>query len=145
MEKWLKYALVALFFICLIDISKKYVLSRNKIDSDSLVIVSTVIVGIFGLIHFCCSSKDNMKFHNDYTTIIGIIIISILIYMFSICFTRAMKLSNDVTMPVLVISLSTIFTYFISILVLKHTKFNYKIFFGLLLIVTGICIISIYR
>ena len=145
MEKWLQYSLVALIFICMIDISKKYVLSRNKIDSDTLVIVSTIVVGIFGIIHYCCSPKNNIKFHNDYKTIICIFMISIFIYAFSICFTRAMKLSTDVTMPVIVISLSTIFTYFISICFLKHTKFNYKILIGILFIVCGICIISIYH
>ena len=64
-------------------------------------------------------------------------------YAFSLIFTYSMKLSPDVTLVAMIVSLNVIFIYLISSLFFeKSPNFNVNVFLGLILILIGINIIS---
>ena len=50
---WFILAVVCLFLAAFIDLSKKYILDKNIVKPNELVIYTTISIGLFGLIHLC--------------------------------------------------------------------------------------------
>ena len=50
--KWFILAVMCLFLAAIIDLSKKYILDKNIIKPNEMVIYTTIGIGFFGLIHF---------------------------------------------------------------------------------------------
>ena len=145
MKKWLLYSIFALILVCGIDLGKKYILDLKLIDSDSLVIYTTVLVGFIGLIHFFLNDKCKKVSNCNIKTLIYILIVSCFIYGFSIIFTRSMDLAKDVTFPIIIISLSSIIIYLISsVFFEKSPEFDPRILFGIFITVIGLGIVSYY-
>ena len=141
--KWFILAVIAMFIVVMIDSSKKYILDKNMIKPNELVIYSTIGIGLFGLMHFFYDKdcRHPIEFNGNMRALL--IIFGILGYLFSITFIHSMKLSPDVTLVALIVSLSVIFIYLISSVFFDSTSdFNMDVFFGLLFVIVGINIIS---
>ena len=140
---WFILAVIAMFIAVIIDSSKKIILDKNMIKPNELVIYSTMGIGLFGLLHFCCDKKcrSPKKFNTKMLSLL--IFFGIVGYAFSLVFTHSMKLSPDVTLVAMIVSLNIVFIYLISsIFFEKSPKFNVNVFLGLILIIIGINIIS---
>tara|TARA_X000000368_G_C23004420_1_gene700468 strand:+ start:448 stop:897 length:450 start_codon:yes stop_codon:yes gene_type:complete len=141
--KWFILAVICLFLVAIIDLSKKYILDKNIINPNEMVIYTTILIGFFGLLHWIYDKKCRpLKKLNAKISII-LIILAFLGYLFALSFTYSTKLSPDVTLVGMIISLNIIFLYlFSSLFFEKSPKFNIDVFFALVLIVIGINIIA---
>jgi uncharacterized membrane protein len=140
---WFILAVIAMFIAVIIDSSKKIILDKNMIKPNELVIYSTMGIGLFGLLHFFCDKKcrSPTKFNTKMLSLL--IFFGVVGYAFSLVFTHSMKLSPDVTLVAMIVSLNIIFIYLISSLFFeKSPDFNVNVFLGLILILIGINIIS---
>jgi len=140
---WFILAVIAMFIAVIIDLSKKIILDKNMIKPNELVIYSTMGIGLFGLLHFFCDKKcrSPKKFNTKMLSLL--IFFGIVGYAFSLVFTHSMKLSPDVTLVAMIVSLNIVFIYLISsIFFEKSPNFNVNVFLGLILIIIGINIIS---
>lgn len=141
--RWFILAVTAMFIAVIIDSSKKIILDKNMIKPNELVIYSTMGIGLFGLLHFFCDKKCRSpnKFNTKMLSLL--IFFGIVGYVFSLVFTHSMKLSPDVTLVAMIVSLNIVFIYLISsIFFEKSPNFNVNVFLGLILIIIGINIIS---
>ena len=141
--KWFIFAVVAMFLIVILDLSKKYILDKNMIKPNELVIYSTIGIGLFGLLHFFCDEKcrSPTKFNTKMLSLL--VFFGFIGYAFSLMFTHSLKLSPDVTLVAMIVSLNIIFIYLVSSNFFeKSPKFNINVFLGLILILIGINIIS---
>ena len=48
--KWFILAVICLFLVAIIDLSKKYILDKNIINPNEMVIYTTIIIGFFGIV-----------------------------------------------------------------------------------------------
>ena len=141
--RWFILAVTAMFIAVIIDSSKKIILDKNMIKPNELVIYSTMGIGLFGLLHFFCDKKCRSPTKFNTNMILILIFFGFIGYLFSLIFTYSMKLSPDVTLVAMIISLNIIFMYLISSIFFEASPhFNSNVFFGLILIVIGINIIS---
>lgn len=145
MEKWLYYSLVALVLVCGVDLGRKYILDKGMIDPDSMVVYISIILGVFATIHFFMDKNCQNPLKCKPKVILYLILVSFFIYFFNLTFTRSMNLAKEVTLPVIIISLSAIFIYLVSSLFFeKSPKFNVNIFIGVLLTVVGLGMVTKY-
>ena len=145
MKVWLFYSIIALAFVCITDLSKKYILDEKMIDPDNLVIYISLVIGFIAILHLLFDKKCNNPKKYKPMVLFYIVLIAFCIHAFNLCFTRSMNLSNEVTLPAIIISLSVIVIYLVSSLFFKKSpKFNIKIFGGVLITVFGLAIITKY-
>jgi drug/metabolite transporter (DMT)-like permease len=141
--KWFILAIICLVLVAIIDLSKKYILDKNIINPNEMVIYTTILVGFFGLLHWFCDKKCRPLKKLNSKIFIILITLAFLGYLFALSFTYSTKLSPDVTLVGMIISLNIIFLYvFSSIFFEASPKFNMDVFFALMLIVLGINIIA---
>jgi len=141
--KWFILAVMCLFLAAIIDLSKKYILDKNIIKPNELVIYTTIGIGFFGLIHFFCDKKCRSPKKLNGKLLLLLLLLGFIGYSFSIAFTHAIKLSPDVTLVGMIVSLNIILLYLISSIFFESSpKFNMDILFALVLIIIGINIIS---
>mgnify|MGYP005643868747 CR=1 FL=1 len=143
-KPWFYYSLAALFLVCFVDLGQKYVMDRKIITNPNhLVIYLSIFVGFFGFIHFFMDKSCKSPLECDYNLILHIFILAIIGYIFNLLFTRAVKLSPDVTLPVIMLSLSIIFIYIFSSTFFQNSPhFDWSILFGILLTATGLSLIA---
>lgn len=145
MKIWLLYSIVALVLLCAIDLVKKYILDEKMIEPDNLVVYVSIVIGIIAIVHLFLDKKCKNPGKYKPNVLLYILLIAIFVHAFNICFTRSMDLSNEVTFPVIIISLSAIVIYLVSSLFFKKSpKFNIKIFGGVLLTISGLAIVTNY-
>lgn len=141
--KWFILAVMCLFLAAIIDLSKKYILDKNIIKPNELVIYTTIVIGFFGLIHFFCDKKCRSPKKMNSKLLLLLLLLGFIGYSFSIAFTNAIKLSPDVTLVGMIVSLNIILLYLISSIFFESSpKFNMDVLFALILIIIGINIIS---
>jgi len=141
--KWFILAVICMFLVVIIDSSKKFILDKNMIKPNELVIYSTIGIGLFGLIHFFYDKECRPPTEFNTKMLLLLIFFGFIGYAFSLIFIHSMKLSPDVTLVAMIVSLNIIFMYLISSIFFKSSPgFNIGVFVGLFLIVTGINIIS---
>ena len=141
--KWFILAIICLFLAAIIDLSKKYILDKNITTTSEVVIYTTIVVGLFGLLHFFCDKKCRSPKKINSKLLLFLLLLGFLGYCFNIAFTYSMKLSPDVTLVGMIVSLNIIFLYLGSSIFFEASpKFNFDVFFGLILILIGINIIS---
>tara|TARA_X000000368_G_scaffold349922_1_gene290129 strand:- start:1673 stop:1990 length:318 start_codon:yes stop_codon:yes gene_type:complete len=100
-------------------------------------------IGFFGLIHFFCDKKCRSPKKINIKLLLLLLFLGFIGYSFSIAFTHAIKLSPDVTLVGMIVSLNIILLYLgSSIFFEKSPSFNFDVFFALILIIIGINIIS---
>ena len=141
--KWFILAVACLFLAAMIDLSKKYILDKNMIKPNEMVIYVAIIIGLFGLCHYMYDNDCRGIHQMNKKLFLILIIIGLIGYSFTIAFTHAIKLSPDVTLVGMIVSLNIILLYLVSSIFFESSpKFNMNIFFALILILIGINIIS---
>ena len=141
--KWFILAVACLFLAAMIDLSKKYILDKNMIKPNEMVIYVAIIIGLFGLCHYMYDNDCRGIHQMNKKLFLILIIIGLIGYSFTIAFTHAIKLSPDVTLVGMIVSLNIILLYLVSSIFFESSpKFNMDILFALILILIGINIIS---
>lgn len=141
--KWFFLALIAMILAVFIDASKKYILDKNMIKPNELIIYCTILIGIFATCHYFYDKKCRPIYKINKKLLLLLLLIGMCGYFFTIVFVHSIDLAPDVTLPAMIVSLNIILMYLISSIFFEHSpKFNVDVFFGLLLIVFGINIIS---
>lgn len=141
--KWFILAVACLFLAAIIDLTKKYILDKDIVKPNEMVIYTTIAIGFFGLIHFFCDKKCRSPKKINSKLLLLLLFLGFIGYSFSIAFTHAIKLSPDVTLVGMIVSLNIILLYLgSSIFFEKSPSFNFDVFFALILIIIGINIIS---
>lgn len=144
-KPWFFYGIFALVLVCIVDLGKKYILDKDNIQPDELVIYMSIFVGFIALIHFFIDKKCRNPLRCKPKMLAYIIVVTLFLHLFNITFTRSTKLASDVTLPAIMVSLSIIFIYlFSSIFFDSSPEFDLRILFGVLLVVLGLCIICKY-
>ena len=145
MKIWFLYSIVALALVSIIELGKKYILDEKMIEPDNLVVYISIVIGIIAIVHLFLDKKCKNPGKYKPQVLFYIVLIAICIHGFNLCFTRSMDLTNEVTFPVIIISLSAIVIYLVSSLFFKKSpKFNIKIFGGVLLTISGLAIVTKY-
>jgi len=142
-EKWFIFALISMFIVTLIDLTKKFILDKKMINPTELIIYSAMVLGIIGFFHFLTDKKCRPVGKMNKNLFFILLLIGILAYLFNIAFTKSIFLAPEVSLTGVIISLNIIFVYmFSSIFFEKSPKFNFDVLFGLILILSGVNIIS---
>lgn len=143
---WFLYAVFALILVCVVDLGKKYILDKNIVKQPKhLVIYLSIIVGFLGLIHYTMDNSCKSIFKCKSEMILLLFFISLCVYIFNISFTTSLKLSPDVTLPCIMISLSIIFIYLVSSIYFDTSPpFDWHVLIGIILTVIGLGIITNY-
>jgi hypothetical protein len=144
-SKWFGYSILGIVFVCIVDLGRKYVLDKNMINVDEMIIYLAVFAGILGLLHYFLDNKCRNPVEIKSTSLFYIFLLAIAVYAFNISFTKSIYYAADVTWPVIVISLSAIFIYLYSSFLFENSpNFNWKILIGIMFTVVGLGIISMY-
>lgn len=144
-SKWFLYSVLGIFFVCIVDLGRKYLLDKNHIKVDEMIIYLAIFAGILGLMHFMFDSKCRNPSKIERSSLFYVFLLAVSVYAFNISFTRSIYYASDVTWPVIMISLSAIFIYLYSSLFFEDSpEFDWKILLGVALTVLGLGIISIY-
>jgi uncharacterized membrane protein len=144
-KPWFFYGIFALVFVCIVDLGKKYILDKDNIRPDELVIYMSILIGFIALIHFFMDKKCRNPLKCKPKILAYIIVVTLFLHFFNLAFTRSTKLATDVTLPAIMVSLSIIFIYlFSSIFFDSSPDFDLRILFGVLLVFLGLCIICKY-
>lgn len=144
-SKWFGYSILGIVFVCIVDLGRKYVLDKNMINVDEMIIYLAVFAGILGLLHYFLDNKCRNPVEIKSKSLFYIFLLAIAVYAFNISFTKSIYYAADVTWPVIVISLSAIFIYLYSSFLFENSpNFNWKILIGIMFTVVGLGIISMY-
>jgi len=142
-EKWFIFALLSMFIVTIIDLSKKFILDKKMINPNELIIYSAMLLGIIGFFHFLSDKKCRSVEKIDKRLFFILPLIGILAYAFNIVFTKSIFLAPDVSLTGAIISLNIVFVYlFSSFFFEKSPKFNFEVLFGIILLLIGVNIIS---
>ena len=144
-NKWFGYSILGIMFVCVVDLGRKYVLDKNMIEVDEMIIYLAIFAGILGFLHYMLESKCRNPIKIPNKSLFYIFLLALSVYAFNISFTRSIYYASDVTWPVIMISLSAIFIYLYSSLYFDDSPdFDWKILLGVVLTVAGLGIISMY-
>ena len=144
-NKWFGYSLLGIIFVCVVDLGRKYVLDKNMIRVDEMIIYLAIFAGMLGVIHFLVDKKCRYPTQIKSNSLFYIFLLALSVYAFNISFTRSIYYASDVTWPVIMISLSAVFIYLYSSLLFDDSPdFDWKILLGVALTVVGLGIISMY-
>jgi len=144
-KPWFLYGFFALVLVCIVDLGKKYILDKENIQPDELVIYMSIMIGLIGFIHLLMDKKCKNPLKCKPKILIYVLVVTFFLHFFNITFTRSTKLAADVTLPAIMVSLSIIFIYLFSSLFFDSSPdFDIKILFGVVLVVIGLCIICKY-
>ena len=58
-KPWFLYGFFALVLVCIVDLGKKYILDKENIQPDELVIYMSIMIGLIGFIHLLMDKKCN--------------------------------------------------------------------------------------
>jgi drug/metabolite transporter (DMT)-like permease len=144
-KPWFLYGIFALVIVCIVDLGKKYILDKENIHPDELVIYMSITVGIIASIHLLMDKTCRNPLKCKPKILLYVFVVTMFLHFFNIAFTRSTKLASDVTLPAIMVSLSIIFIYLFSSLFFDSSpKFDIKILSGVVLVVIGLCIICKY-
>ena len=144
-KPWFLYGVFALVLVCIVDLGKKFILDKENIKPDELVIYMSMTVGLIALLHFFTDKQCKNPLNCKPKVLIYIFVVTLFLHLFNISFTRSTKLASDVTLPAILVSMSIIFIYLFSSLFFDSSPdFDIRILFGVLLVVCGLGIICKY-
>tara|TARA_Y100001935_G_C17215546_1_gene462397 strand:+ start:549 stop:1007 length:459 start_codon:yes stop_codon:yes gene_type:complete len=144
-SKWFGFSILAIFFVCIVDLGRKYVLDKNMINVDEMIIYLAMFAGILGFFHYVSDKRCRNPSKIPNKSLVYIFLLALSVYAFNITFTKSIFYASDVTWPVIMISLSAIFIYLYSSLYFEDSPdFDWMILVGISLTVIGLGIISIY-
>ena len=135
MELWMKYALVAAFFIAVRDLFSSKL--ARKYDYIDYVIHANIFVFIFTMIYVLLT-KRKIKIIDDYNDLflIGLRLFIIFIII-EPCIFNSFKNTKSTSKSVSIINLNILILLVLSTFFLKE-KINYKQFIGILLVFIGL-------
>tara|TARA_A100001015_G_scaffold264681_3_gene312490 strand:- start:1221 stop:1640 length:420 start_codon:yes stop_codon:yes gene_type:complete len=138
MELWMKYALVAAFFIAVRDIfSSRIARKYNYID---YIIHANIFVFIITMIYVLIT-KRKIKMINDYNDIFLIITRLIIVYIIvEPCIYYSLKNTDNPSKSVSIINLNVLILLILTILFMNK-KINFKHFVGVLIMFGGLCLL----
>tara|TARA_B100001057_G_C22581212_1_gene845181 strand:- start:157 stop:576 length:420 start_codon:yes stop_codon:yes gene_type:complete len=134
MELWMKYALVAAFFIAIRDVfSSKIARKYNYIDyvvhANILVFIGTMMYVIF--------TKKKIKIIDNYNDLITIVLRLFIVYLIvEPCIYNSFKNTSNPSKASTVINLN-MFILFLITIVFLNKKIEFKQFLGIILILGG--------
>ena len=141
--KWFILAVIAMFLIVIMDAGKKYILDLKLLNTSELIIYTSIGIGIFGLLHYFYDKKCRILMQFNRKVILFLFMLALIGYLFNIVFVNSINLAPDVTLVAMIVSLNIILIYLISsIFFEKSPRFNFDVFFGLILTLIGISIIA---
>jgi|TARA_Y100000389_G_C17450070_1_gene514176 uncharacterized membrane protein len=134
MELWMKYALVAAFFIAIRDIfSSKIARKYNYIDY----IVHANILVFIGTIMYVIFTKKKIKIIDNYNDLITIVLRLFIVYLIvEPCIYNSFKNTSNPSKASSVINLNMLILFLITIVFLNK-KIEFKQFLGIILILGG--------
>ena len=135
MELWMKYALVAAFFIAVRDIfSNKIARKYNYID---YIIHANIFVFIVTMV-YVLFTKRKIKMIDDYNDIFLIVLRLMIVYIIiEPCIFNSFKNSDNPSKSVSIINLNILILLILTILFMKE-KVNIKQVIGILIIFAGL-------
>ena len=135
MELWMKYALVAAFFIAVRDLfSSKIARKYNYID---YIIHANIFVFIMTMV-YVLFTKRKIKLIDDYSDIFLIVLRLFIIYIIvEPCIFNSFKNSGNPSKPVSIISLNILILLLLTILFMNE-KINKKHILGIIVVCGGI-------
>ena len=135
MELWMKYALVAAFFIAVRDIfSSKIARKYNYID---YIIHANIFVFIITML-YVLFTKRKIKVIDNYNDILLIIFRLFIVYLIvEPCIFNSFKNSDNPSKSVSIINLNILILLFLTVIFLKQ-KVSFKQFIGMLIIFIGL-------
>ena len=83
--KWFILAVACLFLAAMIDLSKKYILDKNMIKPNEMVIYVAIIIGLFGLCHYMYDNDCRGIHQMNKKLFLILIIIGLIGYSFHNC------------------------------------------------------------
>ena len=139
MELWMKYALVAAFFIAVRDLFSGKL--ARKYDYIDYVINANIFLFIFTII-YVLFTKRKIKIIDDYSDLflIGLRLFLIFIII-EPCVFNSFKNTESTSKPVSVINLNILILLLLSTFFLKE-KINYKQFIGILIVFIGLFLLK---
>ena len=134
MELWMKYALVAAFFIAIRDVfSSKIARKYNYIDY----IVHANILVFIGTMMYVIFTKKKIKIIDNYNDLITIILRLFIVYLIvEPCIYNSFKNTSNPSKASTVINLN-MFILFLITIVFLNKKIEFKQFLGIILILGG--------
>jgi len=135
MELWMKYALVAAFFIAVRDIfSSKIARKYNYID---YIVHANIFVFIITML-YVLFTKRKIKVIDNYNDILLIILRLFIVYLIvEPCIFNSFKNTNNPSKSVSIINLNILILLFLTVIFLKQ-KVSFKQFIGVLIIFIGL-------
>jgi len=135
MELWMKYALVAAFFIAVRDIfSSKIARKYNYID---YIVHANIFVFIITML-YVLFTKRKIKVIDNYNDILLIILRLFIVYLIvEPCIFNSLKNSDNPSKPVSIINLNILILLFLTVIFFKK-KITFKQFIGMMVIFVGL-------
>ena len=135
MELWMKYALVAAFFIAVRDLfSSKIARKYNYID---YIIHANIFVFIITML-YVLFTKRKIKVIDNYNDILLIILRLFIVYLIvEPCIFNSFKNSDNPSKSVSIINLNILILLFLTVIFLKQ-KVSFKQFLGVVIIFIGL-------
>tara|TARA_B100000161_G_C33430705_1_gene359997 strand:- start:105 stop:524 length:420 start_codon:yes stop_codon:yes gene_type:complete len=139
MELWMKYALVAAFFIAIRDIFSSKI--ARKYDYIDYIIHANIFVFIVTMIYVLIT-KRKIKIIDDYNDIFLIILRLFIVFIIvEPCIFNSLKNSDNPSKSVSVINLNVLILLVLTILFMNK-KINFKHLVGILFMFGGLCLLK---
>ena len=134
MELWMKYALIAAFFIAIRDVfSSKIARKYNYIDY----IVHANILVFLGTMAYVIFTKKKIKIIDNYGDLFTIVLRLFIVYLIvEPCIYNSFKNTSNPSKASTVINLN-IFILFLITIIFMNKKIDFKQFLGIVLILGG--------
>ena len=144
-SKWFAYSILSILTVLIYDLSRKYILDKKIVKVEEMIMFLSIFIGVLGLFHLLLYKRKHNMVNIKRNTLGILFLVAVSAYAFNICYMSAIGYSPDVTLPVVIISLSAIFTYLYSSFVFKASpNFNWKVLAGVCFTVLGIGMVTIY-
>ena len=142
MDKWILLAIIGTFISSFGVILMKCVDNSNY-DDVTLMVISYIIVGLFGLLYVILNFKNKKKIlkNCDYLLILYALLFASVIVFGNIIIQYAFSLSPNISYTHIIINLNIIFTILVSYIFFKE-YINIYCFIGILISLIGIFIIG---
>ena len=142
MDKWILLAIIGTFISSFGVILMKCV-DNSKYDNVTFMVISYIIVGLFGLLYVILNFKNKKKIlkNCDYLLILYALLFASVIVFGNIIIQYAFSLSPNISYTHIIINLNIIFPILVSYIFFKE-YINIYCFIGILISLIGIFIIG---
>ena len=85
-KPWFFYGIIALVLVCIIDLGKKYILDKENIKPDELVLYMSMTVGLIAFIHFLMDKTCKNPLKCKPKVLVYILVVTLFLHLFNISF-----------------------------------------------------------